>query len=219
MAKIINSQALEPANKALGIAGSGDSETELLDGDVNQTLDIIPIARRGGTLAGTDGIFRVALRTIHTDSEVLSVSWQPYLSAAAGVVAPFPSPVPDTFDVWLLGAALERVSAGGTITQAVLRMTQIQQGFGIDDTGAAVASTSVFALAFWDLMETAISPGFGNVNNNNYVWQRLAMRIPRKGAIASPFISFTCLSATTITVDCVMMVGLFPVALGQDVLV
>ena len=219
MAKIINSQALEPANKALGIAGSGDSQTELLDANVDQVLEIGQIARRGGTFAGTEGVFRVVLRTIHTDIETVAVSYQPYTPSTTGVVAPYPSPVPDGFDIWLLAASLERVSGGGSISAAEIRLTQVQLGFGIDDQGVAVASTSVFHLVFWDALEGGMSPAFGNIVNQAKSFQKPNIRIPRKGAIASPFIVFSAASTGTVTVDCLMLMGIFPVALGQDIAV
>jgi len=218
VAKIVDSQALEPANKALGIAGSGDSQTEFTDGTLDQVLDMAPIVRRGRTIASTGGLFRVVLRTVHTDIETLAVSWQPYESGT-GVIAPFPDPVPDTFDVWLLGASLERQSGAGNITNSVLKLTQVIQGFGIDDSAVAITSNAVFYLAFWDTIEGSFAPGFGNVPNNNFVWQHPGIRIPRKGAIASPFIVFEAISSATVSIDCTLLVGLFPVALGQDGLI
>ena len=218
MAKIINSSALEPANKALGIAGSGDSQTELLDATVDQVLDVGQIARRGGTLAGTEGVFRVVLRTNHTDVETVATSFQPY-SPGTGVVAPYPDPVPDGFDIWLLATSLERVSGGGSISAAELRLTNVQQGFGVDDAGVAVVSTSVFHLTFWDALEGGMSPAFGNIVNQAKSFQKVGIRIPRKGAIASPFIVFSAASTGSVVIDALMLLGIFPVSLGQDIAV
>lgn len=202
-------------NKALGIAGSGDSQTELLDGTVDQVLDVGQIARRGGTLAGTEGIFRCILRNVHAGAGDIFSSWQPYLPGETGLIAPYPTPVPDDLDVWLLGASVESVSGGGSLVGAALRLTQIQQGFGIDDSAAAVVSNSVFTVAWWNTHIGILAPPF-MATQSLQPFKPINLRIPRKGAIASPFLSFGSQSDGINTFDCVMMMGLFPVALGQD---
>lgn len=218
MAKIVSSQALEPANKALGIAGSGDSQTEFQDGTLDQVLDMSQIVRRGRTIAATEGIFRAILRTIHTDTECVATSWFPYTPGATGIIAPYPDPVPDTLDIWLLGASLERSSGAGNITNAVMKLTNITQGFGIDSLGVAVVDTTPFYIAFWDTIEGSIAPGFGNVPGDNQVWDKPAggIRIPRKGVISSPGIVFEACSNASVEIDCTILFGIFPVALGQD---
>jgi len=214
--KIVESQAFAPLNKTLGIGGSGDSETELLDGELVQTMEMGAIARRGRTIAGTEGLFRCVMRTVHTAAEVLTTSWQPYQPGATGTIAPYPNPVPDGFDVWLLGCSVERVSGNASISEAALRLTQVQQGFGIDDSAAAVVSTSVFTIAFWNSLELGIEPAYGVISSRGWPWKPVKIRIPRKGAIASPFLVFGAESGGTLTVDCVMLIGIFPSALGQD---
>jgi len=215
VAKIINSTALEPINKALGIAGSGDSQTELMDGTVDQVLDVGPMARRGGTLAGTEGIFRVVLQNVHLGAGDLGVSWQPYSSAAAGVIAPFPAVVPDTLEVWILGASVE-FNGVGNFEFATLALTNVQQGFGIDDMGVAYASTDVFTLAYWQTSVRVLAPFFAAAVSAN-PFQRINLRIPRKGAIASPFIVFNSQADGVADVNLLMLVGVFPIGLGQDV--
>ena len=220
MAKTIRSDYLAPLDKSLGLAGAGDSpQTELLDGEVIQTIDVGTIVRRGGTLAGTEGIFRMVLRTVHTADEVLATSFQPYAAAPTGVIAPYPTPVPAGFDFWLLAAFLSRVSVGGTMTRSSLRITNIQQGFGIDDSAAAVVSTETLTVAFWDaLLGGTLTNSFGTNNLDDLGMQKIGLRIPRKGAIASPFIVFSCDSADAVTIDCMMLCALLPSAFGQDVI-
>jgi len=215
VAKIINSAALEPINKALGIAGSGDSQTELLDGSVDQVLDVGQMARRGGTLAGTEGIFRIILRNDHLGAGDLFTSFQPYSAGAVGSIAPFPSVMPDTFDFWLLGASIE-FSGVGNFEFGTLRLTNVQQGFGIDDMAAAVVSTSVFTLAYWNTSVRVLTPFF-SATSSRLPYKVLNMRIPRKGAVASPFIAVSSQCDGVCEVDFVLLCGVFPVALGQDV--
>ena len=219
MAKIINSQALEPANKALGIAGSGDSQTELLDGSVDQVLDVGQIARRGGTLAGTTGLFRMILRNRHGAAGVVGTSFQPYSPATTGLIAPYPTPVPDSFDFWLLGASIEVVAGAFTLLGADLKITQTIQGFGINEVTAAVVSNSVFTVANWDGLQTWAAPQPYALEGGANPFQKINLRIPRKGVIASPFIVFNSESDGLVDFDCVMLCGLFPVALGQDIAV
>jgi len=217
MGKIIRSDYLSPLDKSLGLAGAGDSQTELADGEVVQTLDVGSIVRRGGTFAGTEGIFRMVLRTVHTGDSVESTSFQPYTPGATGVIAPYPAVVPDGFDFWLLAAFLSRVSVGGTMTRSSLRITNIQQGFGLDDSAAAVVSTETLTVAFWDsLLGGTLANSFGTNNLDDLGMQKIGLRIPRKGAIASPFIVFSCDSADAVTIDCMMLCQLLPSALGQD---
>jgi len=215
VSKIINSTALEPINKALGIAGSGDSQTELSDGIVDQTLDVGQLARRGGTLAGTEGIFRCVLLHEHAGAGDLSASWQPYAAGTVGSIAPFPAVMPDTFDIWLLGASIE-FSGVGNFEFARLSLTQVQQGFGIDDTAGAVVSTSVITLAYWNTSVRVLAPFFAAAQSAN-PYQKINLRIPRKGAIASPFIVFSSQADGVADVEVQLLIGVFPVALGQDV--
>lgn len=220
MAKVINSAYLEPLNKALGLAGAGDSQTELLDGTVDQVLDVGQIARRGGTLAGTTGVFRVILRVINAGTGTVITSYQPYEPGETGLVAPYPNPVPDLFDLWLIGASIERVSGTGTLNAARLQLTNIQIGFGIDSVGvSAAASTSVITLASWDSISAAIEPRYGLSQLAN-PFQKIGLRIPKKGAIASPFLSFAVnVTAAAATFDGVLLIGILPAALGQDLAV
>lgn len=215
MAKIVSSTALAPLNKALGLAGSGDSQTELQDGILDQVLDVGPIARRGGSVSTSEGIFRVTLRNVHAGAGVLDTSWQPYTPAAAGRAAPYPTVVPDTLDFYLLGVSIERVSGGGALNDAAVRVTNLLLGFGIDNSGAGVVPTSVLTVAAYNGLNTAVTPVYGLLDSKQ-PFQKPMIRIPRRGAVASPFIVFNSDSSGIATFDCVMLVGLFPIALGQD---
>ena len=217
MTKKIDSQALGALNKALGIAGAGAGETELLDGVVDQVLDVSTIIRRGRTLAGTEGIFRVVLRNQHLDIQTLATSWQPYESATIGLVAPFPSPMPAGLDVWLLGATIARAAGAGDLDDCNLALTNVQLGFAQNDLGAAITPTTVYTLAFWNSLNTTGGTPFA-LTQTRLPYKTLNIRIPRKGAIASPFLVFESTSLSTIHVDCILLIGVFPSGLGQDVI-
>lgn len=216
MVKVLSSESLSPMNKTLGLGGAGDAQTELLDGTVDQVIAINEIARRGRTLAGTEGIFRIALRNIHAGAGDVSTSFQPYEAALAGVIAPFPSPIPAGLDFWLIGASIE-TDATNSFDSAVIRLTNVQQGFGIDSAGVAVVSVAVFTLTNWTGVSSAIAPPYGISSGTQLPYKKINMRIPRKGAIASPFIVCSTQALGAAEYDFVLMCGLFPSALGQDI--
>jgi len=213
--KLIDSQALGILNSSLGLTGAGSGETELLDGTVDQSLDVNEIVRRGRTPAGSEGIFRVALKNIHGSGNVVSTAWSPYDVQTVGVIAPFPNPIPPSLDMWLLKASIQRTGGSGGLNIAALFVAQIQQGIGRDSVAAAFVSTAVLTVALWEGVATA-STTFGVDADGNNPLVNIGMRIPRKGAIISPVVTFTSSSGAAADYECVLIVGLFPVALGQD---
>lgn len=214
----MDGQALGVTNRALGLYGAtSPNETEFEDERVIQTVDVGDLIRRGRSPAGTEGIFRCVLRNQHVDINVLATSWQPYEANDNGAtVAPYLTPMPRGFDVWLLGASVS-VNTGAGIDFARLSLTNVQLGFGINNSSVAVVPTTVFTLAFWNGMITAGSADFA-VTETREPYKAINMRIPRKGAIASPFLVFESQSTATVQIDCLMLIGVFPEGLGQDVI-
>jgi len=208
--KTVDSDALGVVNRALGITGNGAQRTEFMDGVVDQTLDVAALVRRGRTQAGTEGIYTAIMRCINTDVNTISVSVDPYAVGTTGLIAPYPNPMPMQFDVWLLAVSLDRVSGSGAM-QVALRIDFLasQQGWGIDNLGAAVAVASTQLLAFWDAPVVA-GTTFGLLNQGG-VYTKIGTRIPRGAVIA-----MSSLSAATSTYDCQLILGVFPTALGQD---
>lgn len=216
--KTIDSDALVDLTKALGLTGRGAAITELVDGTVEQTLSVNEIVRRGRTFGLTQGIFTAALQNVHTDSETLVTRVEPYDGPAAGVIAPWVTPIPRGFDIWLLGAVVFRVS-GTLAIEGVLALQTFVQGWGIDDSGVAVATTRDQPLAYWDAIETGVG-GFamGILNGTNGTYAKIGLRLPRS-ELGNTNISFHSTSAATATFLCQVTLGLFPTALGQDGLV
>lgn len=209
--KKIDSDALDILTKALGLTGRGAPITELLDSTVDQTLDVVPIVRRGRTLAGTQGLFTGIIRNIHAAANSIETGINPYTFGATGLISPYPNPVPPQFDIWLLGAILTRVSGSGTI-RAILDAQYNTQGFGIDSAGAAVVATNTMVLAHWDAF---VSEGivFGVTAGGELAYMPINLRLPFTG---SPGLALRSTSSAAITIDCQILMGLFPVALGQD---
>jgi len=215
MTKKIDSDALGVVNKSLGLTGAGSSITELADGIVDQILSVNEIARRGRTQAGSEGIYIGLMQCVNTDAETTTVLVFPY-NVGAGVIAPYPDPMPAQFDIWLLAASVRRQSGGGTIeAELSLQYGSTQQGWGVDDSGAAIVQSDPTALAFWSSVNT-VQTAFAVLQGSNGPWWRGGIRIPRSTNAALRFSAETSLTSTW---NCSLVLGVFPVALGQDGLV
>lgn len=219
MTKRVDSDALGPMLKSFGLAGQGAEETILQDGVLDQVIDVAPIVRRGRTLASSGGIFRGLLRNIHPSTGTINSGISPYNATVAHVVAPYPGKIPDQFDVWLLGASMIRFSGSGDLTQAMLGLDNIAQGFGRDDSNNPILGINeVLPLANWDGLKTATTT-YG-VEQAREPWKPLKVRIPRLGAIPSAPVNIVFRTVTPsaggATFDAVILMGVFPVSLGQD---
>jgi len=208
--KTVDSDALGVVNRALGLSGAGAQRTEFMDGVVDQTIDVAALIRRGRTQGATEGIYTAIMRVINTAANNISTTVDPYAVGTTGLIAPYPNPMPMNFDVWLLGASVDRVSGTGTMSLALrIDFLASQQGWGIDDQGVAVAVASTQVMAFWDTPFTA-GTIFGLLDQGG-TFMKIGTRIPR-GAV----LTFHSLSSATSTYDCQVLLGVFPTALGQD---
>ncbi len=209
--KKIDSQALDILTKALGLQGPGSPVTELTDGIVDQVLEVGPIIRRSRTQAQTAGIYTAAMRNIHGAADSTTSTITPY-AAGATAFAPYPSPMPAGFDIWLLSAAVTQLSGTGTIS-AALRVVIPATVMGISTLGGVVGA--VTNVAFWDTILTE-STTFAVKGAISEPSTRIGMRLPRS---ASTSLIFATTSSAIATFDCFLVLGVFPVALGQDVIV
>ena len=184
--------------------------TELEDDRVHQALDVVPIVRRGRTFASTQGIFTGLIRHVHTVADDMETAVTPY-GAIVGVISPYPDPVPDKFDIWLINAVLRRTSGAGTLS-ALLTVQFFTQGWGVNDSGAAVASQMDQPLAFWDAIATE-DISFGLLAGGQGPIAHIGVRLPRD---ANTTIRFRSTSSEAATFAVQLVLGLFPVSLGQD---
>lgn len=213
MTKRIDSDALGILNKALGLTGSGvPGPTELMDGTVDQVIAVNDLARRGRTQAATTGIYNPAMVNLSTGAETTTTTVNPYTNTV-GIVAPWPAPVPEQFDVWLLGVAANQ--SGGTTWDAALYINppDAQQGWGVDQSGAAAVSSIQYAVAYFDATATATHT-FGVTAGGELPWQPIGIRLPRGATLI-----WVVDHADVSTVVAQLTLGLFPIALGQDVVV
>jgi len=210
--KRIDSQALELANRALGLTGAGSPVTELNDGVVDQSLSIGDIVRRSRTL-GLTGIFNGVLRNINLGSDTITTSITPYAIGTVAPVAPWPNPIPPGFDLWLLYATVRIFSGAPLSGQATLNVRYAgNQGFGIDSAGSQVLTSQDQRLAYWDIFVT-VGTVFG-LQSNIGTMAKPMIRLPRSRFTQINFISATGAAACGFELQ--MAIGMFPTALGQD---
>ena len=215
MARVIDSDALDILTKSLGLTGPGSQNTELFDGVVDQSLDLVPIIRRGRTQAGKEGIYTATMRNSHTGAQTITGTALPYNIGVTPVIAPYPNPMPAEFDIWLLAAAIRQVSGTGTISATLSLRYPGQQGWGRTEAGAFVGVAQAHRLAHWDTVVT-VGTNFAVLAGTAQPTAFIGMRIPRGGSTELIFIT---VSSATSSWDCQLTLGVFPVALGQDGLV
>jgi len=208
----IDSAALAGMNDAIGIVGPGSQVTELMDGTVEQVIEVGQVVRRSLTPANTTGIFSGALTTIHAGAGDLLAFVSPYDVDPANTFAPWPTPVPRNFDVWLIGASVRRMSGSGTFTGR-LDIGTNTAGFAEDNTGAP-ASFAALVVAVWDSIALLGGLNLG-VSPDGHVYQRINLRIPRE-SLGTDFIGFVSTASALSTYTCALQIGLFPSSLGQD---
>lgn len=214
MTKLIDSDALGLLDKALGLAGSGSRVTELTDGVVDQVLDVAPIVRRSRTQAGTQGLYTAILQNVHVAASERLSNVLPYQPGEAISRAPYPDPMPAQFDIWILNATLRRISGTGTITATlIVQYPATQQAWGVDNLGAAVVGAGLQPIAFWDSLR---SPGSARIFVNaatGHSNRRIGLRLPRSQGTQ---VNLRSTSSDVITVRCDLLLGVFPISLGQD---
>lgn len=213
----IKSGLIKGLQELLGISAGGVAGPVDVDlANVSQTLPIVPELARRGLAPGTIGGWGFGLlENVHAGADGEASFIDPY-RAAGSAIQGYPRRVQQGFDVWLLGAAAIRSSGGGDITEALLQLNPVasQQMWGKDDAGAAVVGDPTMGLIRWDDLSTAISVGTDYlVTEDGQPYVKLGIRIPRSGCT----ISFRTEAAAAAEFQCICLMGLFPAAMGQDV--
>jgi len=194
----------------LGLSGEGAQKTEFGDGMVDQVLDVLPGARRGGTLGPTGGLFYGLMQNVHTDAESLTTTVFPF-NMTTGLLAAYPSPVTPLFDLWIIAAGVRMESGGGTyISQLNMDQTTPNQSWGLNDSGIAVAAVSRVCLGLWDRVIAGPGATVG-VTESGDTLIKIGLRMTPQSSLR-----FAGTSSLTTTVNCDVLFGLFPAAAGQD---
>ena len=221
MPKVVKGDALGVVNKSLGLAGTGAPITEFNDGQLDQVIDVAPLIRRGRTIAGSTGIFRMVFENAHAGSGSLNSGWIPYETGTVGAIPPFPSDIKRGDEVWLLWAGCRQTAGSGAVAiEAAIFFGAVQQGFGIDDAGAAVVSVTAPIIARWNDVDAVSGQLLLRDATTGLFVQKLGIRVPPKGDIAVAGGEMTVTFDTTTdgvgTYELMLYVGVFPVGLGQD---
>jgi len=187
--------------------------------NISQTLPIVPeILRRSAPLAGIDGWFTGVLENVHSGADEEDSTVFPYEVTRANVLGNFPTPIPEGWDIHLVSCGGVRTSGAGGITGSTLLDTPASvQGFALDDAGNPIGlSPRAMILG----MITGFDATAGALTNDPIVWAgvpgltqlRVGLRIPRGAAL-----HFFSTSDAAVTAQMTFLMGLFPLAMGQDV--
>jgi len=210
--KKIDSDALGILTKALGLTGAGSPITELTDGVVDQSLDVVPIIRRGRTQEPSSGIYTAIMQNIHAVADTETTQVNPY-AVGTGVIPPYPDPLPPQFDLWLLSATVRRQSGAATVQASLhIQYGSRQQGWGVTDAGVAVVESAPVPIAYWDAL-VSTQTTFALLNGANGPYAHRGIRIPRAPNLT---LEFTTVASAAATFNCELVLGVFPVSLGQD---
>lgn len=189
-------------------------DLDSLPGFPSITLQTNEIIRRGLTEANVGGWYLGVIQHVHAAGDDQATAIDPY-SPGVDAVPPYPSEVPPGWDVWCLGVAAQRSAGAGGLTGAVLELgvPTVAQGWGRDQAGAPVVAVPVITLAEWDSVSTLTTNAAPLLGEQGVPWTSLRIRIPPGGS--SLVIRST--SAAAATFQWTLVMGLFPEALGQDV--
>jgi len=217
LTKRIDSDALSVVNAALGLTGAGSPMTELTDGVVDQALDVAPIVRRSRTLKPSEGIFTGLFQNNHGAADTQTSIFVPYSAGTVLTFAPYPAVMPPQFEVWVLAATVTRTSGTGTFTGGLsISFPTSQLGFGVDEAGVQVTDTPLFPIAFFD---TVVNWGGGVLGRTAGVtdgYYRIPIRLPRPRLVGGLDLRFSTVASAIAVYQCMVVLGVFPVSLGQD---
>lgn len=215
----IDGPALAPIVRILGLSQSAISGLTDIDVDnLTQVLNVVPeIVRRGGTdFTSSGGWYQGILENVHSIADGETSFIDPY-APAGSAVAPYPSIVPEGFDLWLLGVGGVRNSGAGGLTGALMQVDPLRTmvGWAQDDAGALVTAVSPsFTVARFD----SISVEIGGVQadpmltEDGQCFVAVNMRLPRGVDLV-----FHSEAAAAAEFQAQFLMGIFPEALGQDV--
>lgn len=218
MTKAINSNALYLVNRALGISGRVEGATDLENDRVVQALGINELVRRARTIAGSEGIFLGLMENTHSAANTVATVVTPYDVPTGGIGA-WPSPVPTSLDVWILGVSVQHTGGAGSLTGAFyIDMPTTQVGWGVDQAGAAVAALrSLQVVAYWDSLVTQTSAFARDSVSGRFYWP-VNLRIGRqRDANDLTRVVFSSTSSAAAVFLATVILGLFPIGMDQDI--
>jgi len=190
--------------------------------NISQVLPVVPeIVRRSAPIIGVDNWFVGVLENDHTGASDETSVISPYDVPVGLTFNDYPTPVPEGYDIWLMGASGQRrgVGTGAFVAAISMRAPGSVQGWGVDEAAAAITAS---APRLFLGSSSAVEAGVAGLSNEPMIWDSPAaalflpirMRIPRGSSLQ--FDSTTAAAAVLLTMS--LLMGLFPMAMGQDVL-
>lgn len=190
---------------------SGAAETVFRDDVLHQTIDVAPLIRRGRTQAATSGFYYGIIRNIHGAANTIQTTVDPFTNTI-GLIAPYPVPFPELFDLWVVSVGLDQPSGTGTLAADLsVRPPASSQGWGVTSAAAAIEIRPFHVIAVWDAVVTH-SHTFALLEGGQ-AFVKVGMRL-RPGTT----LVLSTTSSAVATFDCQILLGVFPVSLGQDIL-
>jgi len=211
----INSNALGDVWRSLGITGAGSQGTEFDDGVLQQNLTVNEMVRRSRTLAGSSGLFTLKLINEHAAAGDLTVDIDPYEPGEAFVNGVYPPSVPQGFDIWILDAVVtsSRVVAGDSF---VITLGSSSSGIGKNDDGTtpSVGIDQIVYVAEGTVLRSTWNVATDILQHGN---RHINRRIARHGLLTNA-ITFWSTATFVGATDhfCAIILGMFPVGMGQD---
>jgi len=186
------------------------------DDSISLTLPVVPHVTRRSLAGIRTGWYQFVMENVHSAADDEQSTIDPY-NAGVSATAPYPTAVPEDFDIWILRAQGLRTAGAGTLVEGWLRygLPNESLGVGIEDDGTVIVLSSNYTFArFTDVV--AAPGGLSNdmlVDANGDPSILVGTRLPRNCTI-----NFATTSGTaSATFRALMTIGLFPAALGQDV--
>jgi len=218
MSRIIDSAALDLINTALGITGVGDTEETIIDTrNVQQVLPILELVRRSMVFGTHGGIWQGDMVNIHAAAGDEESLIDPYVPGALSTVG-FPGSLGKQYDVWILQASMERTAGAGTLDGALLKSLpsgQSNQAWGVNSSAAAVTGIGQTVLGLWASVDaSAAGENAVGLLGDGTTLLRTAFRLLRGSEITYS----TTAAGASATFRCRIIMGIFPIGLGQDVL-
>ncbi len=216
--KDLDTDALVVVQRQLGYPGVGSPHTVFKDGELVQTFDTTGAIRRSRSDIAGGGTFFAIMRNDHAGADEETSTIDPLLPGALATET-FPAQVDTSrFDLWILGCSFNRFSGTGTNPNAFLEIdmsvTDRLRAFGVDDMGASAGFGGTLTLAFINDLQVVGSVARCINTLSGQTWFPIGLRMPAQGSILR-FHSIEADAAATVY-DCIILLGLFPVGMGQD---
>lgn len=201
-------------HRSSDIGGTG---VEFDERAATQTIPLYPeIRRRSKPLFAADAWMQVILENVHSGADAEQSVVDPY-NAGDAAANGFPAAVQEGFDIWLLAFQGIRSVGVGDITAAAVVVAPGIGTFaiGIDDQGAPLAvAGSLNALGISTALESAstlIPAVLTWAGGETILYPKL--RLPRGARIF-----FMTDSAGAAEFQAILTMGIFPMAMGQDII-